>query len=157
MTDRRVKMALSDAFGRLQYNQILPTPFAFARWGLPCHFSAVAASSGPTIRTRNTAVTENSALIGCGFGPGSPSANALRVASIRRNLPGMAGSAGRKPAKTASSDAVSTGNTNLAHSRPNLPKSNRQNLLTASWLAYILTMDVTRHYAEMVHDKRLQM
>ena len=30
-------------------------------------------------------------------------------------------------------------------------------LLTASWLAYILTMDVTRHFAGMVHDKRLQM
>jgi hypothetical protein len=33
----------------------------------------------------------------------------------------------------------------------------RQVLLTASWLATILTMDVTRHFARMVHDKRLQM
>ncbi len=62
MTDRCVKMALSDAFGRFQYNRILPTPFAFARWGLPCHFSAVAATNGSTIRTRNTGVTENSDL-----------------------------------------------------------------------------------------------
>jgi len=32
------KLALSDAFGRFQNNRILPIPFAFARWGLPCHF-----------------------------------------------------------------------------------------------------------------------
>ena len=38
MTDRCVKMALSDAFGRCQYHRTLPTPFANARWGLPCHF-----------------------------------------------------------------------------------------------------------------------
>lgn len=38
MTDRCVNMALSDAFGRFQCNRTLPTPFAFARWGLPCHF-----------------------------------------------------------------------------------------------------------------------
>jgi len=38
ITDRRVLVALSDAFGRFQHNRILPTPFAFARWGIPCHF-----------------------------------------------------------------------------------------------------------------------
>ena len=53
--------------------------------------------------------------------------------------------------------SVFTGNTNLAQGRPNLPKSYRQVLLTASWLATILTMDVTRHFTGMVHDKRLQM
>jgi len=53
-------MALTDAFGRFQNFQIPPTPFANARRGLPYHFSAVAASSGSTIRTRNTGVTEYS-------------------------------------------------------------------------------------------------
>lgn len=67
IAERCVKMALSDAFGGFQYSRTLPTPFAFARRGLPCHFSAVAASSESTIRTRNTAVTENSARIGGGF------------------------------------------------------------------------------------------
>lgn len=38
MTDRCVKMALSDAFSRFQNYRIPPTPFAFARRGLPCHF-----------------------------------------------------------------------------------------------------------------------
>ena len=52
---------------------------------------------------------------------------------------------------------VSTGNTNLAQNRPNLPKSYRRVLLTASWPVTILTMDVTRHFTGMVHDKRLQM
>jgi hypothetical protein len=60
MTNRCVKMVLTDAFGRFQNIQILPTPFACARRGLPYHFSAVAASNGSTIRTRNTGVTEYS-------------------------------------------------------------------------------------------------
>ncbi len=38
MTDRCVKMALSDAFGGFQNSWIPPTPFANARWSLPCHF-----------------------------------------------------------------------------------------------------------------------
>ena len=38
MTDRCVIVVLNDAFGRFQNNRILPTPFAYARWGLPCHF-----------------------------------------------------------------------------------------------------------------------
>src|SRR5210317_1782385 len=67
MTNRCVKMALSDAFGRFQNDQIPPTPFANARRGLPYHFSAVAASSGSTIRTRNTGVTEYSTGTRGGF------------------------------------------------------------------------------------------
>ena len=54
-------------------------------------------------------------------------------------------------------NTYTSGNTNLAQSRPNLLKSYRQILLTASWPAYILTMDVTRHFTGIVHDKRLQM
>ncbi len=37
-TDRCVIVVLNDAFGRFQNNRIPPTPFAYARWGLPCHF-----------------------------------------------------------------------------------------------------------------------
>ena len=37
-TDRCVVVVLSDAFSRFQHNRTLPTPFAFARRGLPCHF-----------------------------------------------------------------------------------------------------------------------
>lgn len=60
IADRCVIVALSDAFGGFQNYWIPPTPFANARRGLPYHFSAVAASSGSTIRTRNTGVTEYS-------------------------------------------------------------------------------------------------
>ena len=38
MADRSVIVALSDAFGGFQNSWIPPTPFANARWGLPCHF-----------------------------------------------------------------------------------------------------------------------
>ena len=38
MADRRVIVALSDAFGGFQNYWIPPTPSANAGWGLPCHF-----------------------------------------------------------------------------------------------------------------------
>jgi len=42
-------------------------PIRLRKVGLPCHFSAVAAYSGSTLRTRNAAVTENSTGTGRGF------------------------------------------------------------------------------------------
>ncbi len=80
IAERCVKMALSDAFGGFQYSRTLPTPFACARWGHPCHFSAVAASSESTIRTRNTGVTGNSIRIRRGFYP-TPGALMFRTRS----------------------------------------------------------------------------
>jgi len=41
-------------------------PIRLRKVGLPCHFSAVAASSGATLRTPNAAVTKNSTDIGRG-------------------------------------------------------------------------------------------
>ena len=54
--------------------------------------------------------------------------------------------------------SVSSGTTNLAQCRPNLPESFTGSiLLTSHALAHILTLDVMRHYAGMVRDKTLEM
>jgi len=42
-------------------------PVRYRKVGRPYHFSAVAASSGATLRTPNAAVTKNSIVVGRGF------------------------------------------------------------------------------------------
>jgi hypothetical protein len=61
---------MTDLCGRCQQTPKSPEfayPIRLHKVGSPCHFSAVAAYSGSTLRTLNAAVTKNSTAMGRGF------------------------------------------------------------------------------------------
>jgi len=66
MIDRCVKNSPSRRCRQIPEQPESAYPIRLRKVGLPCHFSAVAAFSGFTLRTPNAAVTKNSTIMGRG-------------------------------------------------------------------------------------------
>ena len=110
MTDHCVKMALSDAFGRVHYNRTPPAPFAFARWGPPCHFKRSGGDKWVHYTNAEYGCHREFCLNLARFRRWEPLSQWPLGNPVQGNLASMVGHGHRKPAKSGVSDAVSTGN-----------------------------------------------